>query len=67
MREINEQAIRKRAAALAKKEGFAWQLEFTPRKPSGTKIELTPVLDDTGRQKYLERARLELERETDNA
>jgi hypothetical protein len=67
MAEITQAAIERRAVELAEKDGFAWQLEFTPPKPPGAKIELKPVLDDAGRQKYRERARQELEREAGNA
>jgi hypothetical protein len=62
MAEISNAAINRRAVELAAKDGFAWQLEFTPVQPRQP-LQTRPVLDDAGRQKYRDRARAELERE----
>jgi hypothetical protein len=58
---VGETAIRRRAFELAEQEGYAWQLEY--RQPAGRyeQIKMCPVLDDEGRQRYLDRARAELE------
>lgn len=50
MAELSKAAIGRRAVELAEKDGFVWQLEFTSPKPTHSKIEPKPVLDDAGRQ-----------------
>jgi hypothetical protein len=61
-----DKAIEHRARALAEADGVVWQAEFRS-KPRYAKIELRPILDDGGRQKYRARAAAELKRESDNA
>jgi len=62
MAEISETAIEKLAKELAERDGFEWQIEFKPRNPPGTKIDLKPLLEEAGREKYRARARQRLGR-----
>jgi len=59
---ITEEAVRRRAAALARKDGFPWQQEFL----TGARGMGTPLVDDSMRHRYLDRARHELEDEAGN-
>ena len=62
MAEISEAAIEKLAKELAGQEGFEWQIEFKPPGPPGTKIDLKPILEEAGRDRYRARARQRLGR-----
>ena len=64
MPKVDEAAILRLAKALCKQDGKNWALEFAPRLPPGTKIDLIPFLDEDGRQRYLARAREQLARES---
>ena len=51
MAEISEKAIEKRAKALAEADGYTWQIEFQPVRPS-TPAELQRWLSEDRRKEY---------------
>jgi hypothetical protein len=65
MAEPDDAAVLERAKALAKEDGFTWELNFgvagVPR------IRGQHFLSRDRQQEYLERARIELRKETSNA
>jgi hypothetical protein len=67
MAKFDEAAILARAKALAKEDGFTWELDFgalgTPRAP----LRGRHFLSEDRQQEYLERARSDLRQETSNA
>jgi hypothetical protein len=67
MTKFDEAAILARAKALAKGDGFIWELDFgalgTPRAP----LRGQHFLSKDRQEEYLERARLELRKEAGNA
>ena len=65
MAEPDETAVLERAKALAKEDGFTWELDFGV---SGVpRIRGQHFLSMDRQQEYLERARIELRKETSNA
>jgi hypothetical protein len=59
MPQVNDAAVLNRAKTLCEKDGIAWDRDFTPLR-RGTKIKLTPTLNETDRREYLARARKQL-------
>jgi hypothetical protein len=57
MAEMSDVTVEGRAKEMAEKDGFEWQMEFKPPLPFGTKVELRPILDDAGRERYRTLAR----------
>jgi hypothetical protein len=63
--EHDNAAVLERAKALANEDGFAWELEFGA--PGLPKLRGQHFLSKDRQDEYLERARLELRKETSNA
>ena len=67
MAEPDETAVLERAKALAKEDGFTWELDFGAPGIPRTKLRGQHFLSKDRQQEYLERARVELRKEAGNA
>jgi hypothetical protein len=67
MAEPDEAAVLERAKALAKEDGFTWELDFEVPGALRTPLRSQHFLSRDRQQEYLERARIELRKETSNA
>ena len=67
MAEPDKAAVLERAKALAKKDGFTWELDFGATGIARAKLRGQHFLSKDRQQEYLERARVELRKEAGNA
>jgi hypothetical protein len=52
----NDATILEYAKKLCREDGFDWEIEWKMPLPGGATPSLKPIIDEKGRQKYIERA-----------
>jgi hypothetical protein len=67
MVELSEAAVLKRAKALAKEDGFTWELDYEVPGALRTPLRGQHFLSKDRQQEYLERARVNLRKEAGGA
>jgi hypothetical protein len=67
MAQPDQAAVVKRAKALAKQDGFTWELDFDVPSAPGSPLRGQHFLSKDRKQEYLERARADLRNEASNA
>lgn len=67
MAQADEMTVLERAKALAKEEGFTWELDFGATNVPRAKLRHQHFLSKDRQQEYIERARTELREKASNA